>query len=293
MARSADTIKAEIQVSIRTFPSLDSFLFPSDPGGSDLSFFNVLIHSVATSISVYESVLDAFNAKATELIQSVPVHNTGNTRQKILNFQFGDTIVLDADFVPAYTVPDDSKKIITQCAVTDSTTDVLTIKVAKGTAPNLTPLTAPELAAVEDYYFGTAVSEGVGVAGVSANFLSDEPDRFYVLCEVFYLGQFDATAVKTEVIEAMTSFLSSFQDSAFNGEIFMNRFVDAIQVVAGVSRVNLDTVRGRPNTIAFPGGTLVDNQGTYKTFAGYAVEEDETGNTFDDTVTMILETLGT
>lgn len=293
MARSVDEIKALIETEVRTFSSLDNFLFPSDPGGSSLSAFNILIHSVAVSISVFEVVLDKFNSDVTELIISVPVHNTGNTRQKILNFQFGDVITLDANFVPIYTVPDPIKQIITQVAVVDSDSDLLTIKVAKGTAPSLTPLTAPELAAVQDYYFGTAVSQGVGVAGVNALWVNENSDKLFVDCEVFYFGQFDAATVKTAVIAAMDNFLEVFQAEAFNGEVFMNRFVDAMQAVDGVSRVNLDTVRGRADSIVFPAGTAVDTQGTYKTVAGYVVGETTGGSQFTDTVVMVLETLGT
>ncbi len=293
MARSVEEIKAAIEVTIRTFPSLDSFLFPTDIGGSSASTFNVLIHSVAVAINVFEELLDKFNVDVQVLIDSVPVHNTGNTRQKILNFQFGDVIALDADFIPVYTPVTPANRIVTQCAIVDSDTDLLTIKVAKGTAPSLTPLTTPELDALKEYYFGTAVSQGVGVAGVNALFINADSDRFFVDGEVFFLGQFDSATVKTNVIAAMDDYLETFQNEAFNGEVFMNRMVDAMQAVDGVSRVNLATVRGRAAIVAFPSGTDVDTQGTYLTVSGHVLQENTGGSTFNDTITMTLETLGT
>ena len=42
MARSIDEIQQEIKVTVRTYPSLDQFLFPED-GGSSVSVFNLLI----------------------------------------------------------------------------------------------------------------------------------------------------------------------------------------------------------------------------------------------------------
>ncbi len=293
MARSVTEIKAAIEVTIRTFTSLDNFLFPSDPGGSQASRFNVMIHSVAVAISIFEELLDKFNLNAKQIVGSVAVHNTGNTRQKILNFQFGDIIALDSNFVPTYAVPDPAKQIVTQCAIANSDTDLLTIKVAKGISPALVPLSAPELTALQDYYYGTAASQGVGVAGVNALWVNDNADKLYLEGDIFYFGQFDQTVVKAAVIVAINNYLETFQSSAFNGEVFMNKLVDAIQSVSGVSRVNLDVVRGRGDSISFPGGTVVDNQGTYKTIAGYVLEETTAGNTFDDKLTMVLETLGT
>lgn len=293
MARSVEEIKTQIETSIRTFPSLDGFLLPSDPGGSNVTSFNALIFGVAVSINVFEQLLDVFRIEATELIQSTPVHNTGNTRQKVLDFQFGDVIELDSNFVPSYPVIDDSKKIVTQCAVVNSDTDVLTIKVAKGTAPSLQPLASNELTALQDYFLGTAVSEGVGVAGVSVIWVNQNADKFFIEADIFYLGQFDEATVKTNVIAAINNYLDGFQSEAFNGELFMNRLVDQIQAVDGVSRVNLENVRGRADGVAYPGGTVVDTQGTYLSTSGYIVEETSSGGTFNDTITMKLETLGT
>jgi len=293
MARSVEQIKTQIETSIRTFPSLDGFLLPSDPGGSNVTAFNALIFGVAVSINLFEQLLDVFRIEATELIQSTPVHNTGNTRQKILDFQFGDVIDLDSNFVPSYPVIDDSKKIVTQCAVVNSDTDVLTIKVAKGIAPSLQPLASNELTALQDYFLGTAVSQGVGVAGVSVIWVNQNADKFFIEADIFYLGQFDEATVKTNVIAAINNYLDGFQSEAFNGELFMNRLVDQIQAVDGVSRVNLENVRGRSDAIAYPGGTVVDTQGTYLSTSGYIVEETAGGGTFNDTITMQLETLGT
>jgi hypothetical protein len=293
MARSTETIKAQIQTTIRTYSSLDGFLFPSDPGGSAVSAFNALIEAVAIAINIFEQLLDVFNIEINQLVSSAPVHNTGNTRQKILNFQFGDVIELDSNFVPSYPVIDASKKIVTQCAVVNSDTDTLTIKVAKGTAPSLQPLASNELTALQDYFLGTAVSEGVGVAGVSVIWVNENSDKLFIEADIFYLGQFDEATVKTNVIAAINNYLDGFQSDTFNGELFMNKLVDQIQAVDGVSRVNLETVRGRADSVAFPDGTVVDTQGTYLSVSGYIVEETETGNTYNDTITMKLETLGT
>ena len=293
MARSVEEIKTQIETSIRTFPSLDGFLLPSDPGGSNVTAFNAIIYGVSVAINVFEQLLDVFRIEATELIQSTPVHNTGNTRQKILDFQFGDVIELNSNFVPSYPVIDASKKIVTQCAVVNSDTDVLTIKVAKGIAPSLQPLASNELTALQDYFLGTAVSEGVGVAGVSVIWVNQNSDKLFIEADIFYLGQFDEATVKTNVIAAINNYLDGFQSEAFNGELFMNRLVDQIQAVDGVSRVNLENVRGRADAIAYPGGTVVDTQGTYLSTSGYIVEETAGGGTFNDTITMQLETLGT
>ena len=293
MARSVQEVKTEIETTIRTFPSLDGFLLPSDPGGSNVSAFNALIFGVAVAINIFEQLLDVFRIEATDLIRSTSVHNTGNTRQKILDFQFGDVIELDSNFIPSYPVIDNSKKIVTQCAVTNSDTDTLTIKVAKGIAPNLQPLAPNELTALQDYFLGTAVTQGVGVAGVSVIWINQNADKLFIEADIFYLGQFDEATVKTNVISAIESYLDGFQSESFNGELFMNRLVDQIQAVDGVSRVNLENVIGRTDSQTFPDGTVVDTQGTYLSTSGYIVGETQSGETLNDTITMKLETLGT
>lgn len=296
MARSVEQIKSAIKTEIRTYTSLDDFLFPED-GGSKVSVFNITIFVVAAAIFTFEVIVDKLKIDIQAVADTAPSGNAGWLRAQILKFQFGDAISInttdaDADdyFVPVYSVIDASKQIVTRCAVTDGVNNSVNVKVAKGTAPSLSPLTAPELAALKNYYFGTSGTEGIGFAGVNANFISLDADRIRVEANVYYLGQYVEATVKANVITAIEAFLNTFADANFGGTVFMIKLVDAVQEVEGVSRIEITDVKARPSATPLGSATNVSVQGVYQTVAGYIIPEDTASNELDDTLTMIEET---
>ena len=290
MARTFAEIKTEIKTEIRNYSGLDSFQFPED-GGSSLSVFNAFIDVSAAMILLTEVVFDAFQNTITLIADRAPSGNSQWLRQQMFNFQYTDVIELDENYTPFYPVPDDAKKIITRAAVTERSGGGVNIKVAKGTPPTLSPLTAGELQALKDYYYGTTLQEGVGFAGITANFISASSDKMKIAANIYYQGQYDETTVKTNVIAAIDNFLATFADVAFDGTVFMIRLTDAIQAVQGVSRVEYTEVKGRDDATPYANAVNVDFQGFYKTVAGYVEAETETGQTLNDTIAMILETI--
>jgi hypothetical protein len=298
MARSIDEIKDAIKVNIRTYPSLNNFLFPEDVGGSQASVFNILIFVMAASQYVFEVIADSLKSDIQTIADTAPSGNAGWVRQKMLDFQYGDSITInttddtaDDYFVPKYAVPDTSKQIVTQCAVSDGVGSTIDIKVAKGVSPSLTPLSAAELSALSDYYFGTGGTQGIGFAGVDASFISLLPDRMRFEADIYFYGQYVSATVKTNVITAIDAFLASFSDDNFGGNVFVIKLVDAIQVVEGVSRVDITDIKGRAESVPLGSATTVDIQGVYSTTAGYIISEDTVGNTLTNTLTMVEETL--
>jgi len=284
MARTIDEILVEIKTAIRTYPELDPYLFPEE-GGSKVGIFNVLIYVVSAAMYTLEVMIDVLTANIQAIVDSSPSGSAKWIQRQILNFQFGDVVTI-TDFVPGYAVVDASHRIVTRCSVKELGSGVVAIKVAKGTVPSLSPLSGPELAALKDYYFGTATTEGVGFAGVRTTFVNLQPDRMRIQATVYFLGQYVETTVKAAVITAIDNFLATFSDTAFDGTVFMIKLVDAIQAVPGVSRVTLDDIKARMQTVALGSATSIDTQGYYTTVAGYLISEDTSGNTLTDTITM-------
>lgn len=290
MARSFEDIKIEIKVEIRTHSELDVFLFPED-GGSSLSVFNAFINVSAAMIQLTEVIFDAFQATITSIADRAASGNSQWVRQQMFNFQSGDVIQLDSDYVPFYAVPDTAKQIITRAAVTERSGGGIDIKIAKGIPPALTALSGAELQQVKDYWFGTTIEEGVGFAGISTNFISADPDRMKVAANIHYQGQYVEATVKTNVIAAIDNFFATFSDDAFDGTVFIIRLTDAIQAVAGVSRVVYTEIKGRDSATPFASASNVDFQGFYRTQAGYLISEDTISHTLTDSITMFLETI--
>jgi len=287
MARSVDEIKTDLKTKVRTYPSLNAFKFPED-GGSKVSVFNLMIDVVSLSIYVFEVLLDQLKADIQAIADKAPSGNNKWIQAQMFKFQYGDVIQL-VDFVPTYAVVDETKRIITQCAVKDFGNGIVAIKIAKGATPPFSPLTNTELNAVKDYYYGTSFTQGIGFSGVKATFITLNPDRLYVSANIYFLGQYIQTDVKTNVIVAINNFLASFSGDAFNGRIFMIRLIDAIQAVPGVSRVELLDVKVRAATVLFGSASSVPIQGFADTVAGHVISEDDTGHTLDDSLTMIEE----
>lgn len=287
MARTVDVIKAEIKVKIRTYPSLDNFKFPEE-GGSAVGVFNLMIDTISVAIFTFEVIMDQLKADIQAVADKAISGNDAWLRDQMKKFQYGDTIQL-VDFVPTYVPIDVSKRIITQCAVKDIGSGIVAIKLAKGASAPFSPLTTPELNAVKDYYYGTSVSQGILFSGTKAAFVTLDPDRMYVEANVYYFGQYVGSTVKTAVISAIDAFLSSFSDESFDGRVFVNRLVNAIESVPGVSRTELVAIKGRAAATAFGSATVVPLQGYYDTAAGHLISEDTASQTLTDKITMLLE----
>lgn len=287
MARTYEQIKTEIQVAIRTYPTLNVFKFPEE-GGSKFGFFNVIIATVAQSWLMLEILIDNAEAVLQDLADKTAPGNPKWIQNRMIEFQFGDVITF-VDDVPAYNPVDVTHRIVTQCSVKTLASGTVAIKVAKGTAPALTPLSAPELSALKDYYFGTATTQGIGFAGVRAQFINLDADRMRIEANVYFYGQYVEATVKTAVIAAINSFLETFSTVAFDGTVFMEYLRDAIQAVPGVSRLQLISIKARANVITLPFATVIDIQGSYTTVAGYIISEDTAGNALTNTITMIPE----
>jgi hypothetical protein len=289
MARSLEAIQQAIKTNIRTYPSLDGYLFPEE-GGSKTSIFNIIIYVVAAAIFTFETILDITKSEVTTLRDQAISGNAKWVQRQILNFQYGDVVTL-VDFVPTYVPVDESARIVTQCSVKQLGSGDLAIKVAKGTAPSLAPLSAPELTALQNYWFGTGTTWGVGFAGVRTTFVNLNPDRMRVQATVYFFGQFVEATVKTNVIAAINNFFGTFQSEAFDGTVFMIKLVDVVQAVAGVSRIVLTEIKARDAVTALASATVIDVQGFYTTVAGYLISEDTSGNLLTNTITMSEETL--
>lgn len=289
MARSVETIKADIKTKVRSYPSLDVFKFPEDtPAGSKVGVFNLLIDVVALAMYTFEVIMDQLKADIQEIADTAPSGNNKWIQKQMFNFQYTDTVVL-TDFVPGYPVIDESKRIITQCAVKDAGAGIVSIKIAKGSVAPFSPLSAPELAALKNYYYGTSTTEGIGFAGVKAQFITLDPDRLFVQANVYFFGQYVSATVKTAVIAAVNTFLQSFANESFGGRVLMIKLVDAIQNVDGVSRVELVSVKARAAATLFGAATPIAVQGYYDTVAGHIISEDTAGQTLNDQITMIEE----
>jgi uncharacterized phage protein gp47/JayE len=91
-------------------------------------------------------------------------------------------------------------------------------------------------------------------------------------------------SIQDSVKLALTNYLNTLP---FDGVILISKLQDAIQGVEGVNDVVINEVRARGDNTIFSNASIVTRQWT--TLSGYAIEEDESGNTWNDTLNFIVE----
>jgi hypothetical protein len=257
---------------------------------SNASRWKVFLFLVAGAIAIYEQIQDAFKTEVTDIRSKEKVGTLAWFRAQALVFQYSATTpqaVEIIDYVPAYPVIDESLRIVTQAAAIALNEDIQ-LKIAKGTYPNFTALDAQELAAISTYFNGSnsGAVEGITFAGKKVVFISQDSDRLYINADIYYNGQFTQAQVQQNIEDSLNIFLSSFTDQAFNGVLFYQRIVDAIQATEGVSDVKINSFAGRPYNTAFANRVIFDR--IYQSSAGHVILEDDTGNTINHSLNYIV-----
>lgn len=283
MARSIDQIQAEIIASKDAQPELAAF-----NSTSKRAIWRLWTYIVAVSIAVLEQLLDVFTTNVETIVSASAAASTLWIQSKMFAFQYDATtpqIVQLIDTIPQYPTVDKTKQIITACSVTSDISNLVNIKVAKGSP--LAALSSLEKSSAQGYI------NIIGMAGINYNVISLNPDKIYIDAAIYYQGQY-AAIIQSSVIAAINSYLEALSKTNFDGSLKMSDLEAVIRNVAGVNDVVLNNVRGREDTVVFAAGidlilgTAV-LQRQWNTVAGYIVEETTSGKTFADTLTFIAQ----
>jgi len=252
---------------------------------SQSALWRLIFWVAAQSINLFEQIMDALKAEVTTVAENSIAGSAQWLQQKALEFQYDETdpqVIQIIDGVPQYPTVDPSKRIIKNASVKEGSNRIVFIKVAKDDGSGgLTPLTTNELNAFKGYI------QKIGFAGIPYVSQSEQADRCQFTGEFFYGGQFVASNVKAAVIESIKTYLNSLP---FDGVIEFNKVIDAIQATEGV--VDVDTLnavlRIRGFSISADDPRVITVERTAETSAGYIIEEDTAGFTFNDTITATL-----
>jgi len=265
MARTIETIRNEINGLIATYPSLSAL------NNSNASVFRMIVNLVSTAMFTFETLLDVFRSEITELSRDVSPGTERWFSFKSKEFQYDDTtpqILEVTDRTIQYPTIDDNLKIVTQAScisVLDSETNNASVfvKAAKGEIGSLEPLSTDELNAFRSYI------NQIKMAGQRLLVSSNQPDRLHIRSEIYYDGQFVKTQVQEDIREAINTYLSSVE---FNGKIYFQRVVDAIQSVDGVQDVVIIAMAARDINTPITNRTRIIKD--YTPLAGFMVLED-------------------
>ena len=283
MARSIDDIQQEIIDAKDADANLSALNSPSA-----VSIWRLWTRITAGAIETQEQLWDVFKAELEQIAREAVPGTADWLQKRVLEFQYdagNPQIITVIDGQATYAVIDPALRIITRAAVVEQTNNRVLVKVAKDDGGGgLTPLTTQELNALKSYL------DAIGFVGIAIDTSSLFADRLRLEGEVYYNGQYVEATVKAEIITAVEAYLSSVSVDNFNGEIVREQIVNAIQGVTGVTGIDTLNVSliARPSSTPLT-GAVIDVQRAYITSAGYIIQEDTAGNTFDDTITMTLE----
>lgn len=283
MARSIDDIQQEIIDAKDADATLSGLTSPSA-----VSIWRLWSRIVAGAIETQEQLWDAFKAELEQIAREAVPGTADWLQKRVLEFQYSATspqVITVIDGKATYPTIDPALRIITRAAVVEQVDNRVLVKVAKDDGGGgLTPLDSSELLALRSYL------DAIGFVGIAIDTSSLFADRLRFEGQIYFDGQYVEATVKAAVIVAVESYLSSVSVINFDGIIVREQIIDAIQAVEGVTGVDTLNVSliARPSSVPLT-GAVVNVDRSYLTAAGYIIQEDTPGNTFDDTITMTLE----
>lgn len=280
MARTITQILTQMEDELAAQSSLSGLNSPSQT-----AIYRLWMYIMASAIYFHETLWDIFKTEIETIVDNAPIGTDGWVQQKCFEFQYDSVtpqVITLNDFVPSYNPVDESLRIITRCSVKTLPNKIVSVKVAKSDPP--VALAVAELNSLKGYL------DDISFAGVQYNAISLNADKIYLKASVYYNGQY-STVIATTVIDAINEYLANIP---FDGDIRIQKLIDAIQSVAGVKDVVIDDLAIRADVTLFANKTyLLQNKTTlfnkYPMFAGYAVEETTVGETFTDKLTFVAE----
>jgi hypothetical protein len=247
MARTIEQIEQQILNAI----AADAILAPLLTSTSRVSVYRLIAYIVAFSIWTMEQLMDIFRADTDEIISRLKPHSLRWYAEKSKMFQYGAALPDDTDVYDNTGIADDvitASKIVSYAAVVELTRGIR-IKVAKTVGTDLGALDNTELDSFKAYL------HEVKDAGVRLSITSGPADSLRLVLTVKYnplvldsLGaRLDGTS-PTPVKDAIKLHLKNLP---FNGVFSVQKLVDTIQAVEGVSDLSVDEVQTKYGLLNF------------------------------------------
>lgn len=208
-------------------------------------------------------------------------------KDKVEKFQYSATNpqvlqILPPSFAPAYSIVDETLRIITRCAVKTTGNNTMQVKVAKSDPP--TVLSTLEASSLTGYV------AAIIPPGIVFSIINVAADKLYIDADIYYNGQY-ASTISDDVISSINAYLESLPA---DGVVEIAELQNAIHDTPGVTDVKINTVKARKDATVFASATIVYDLTTgvnlrvWPTYSASIVEEDTVGQTFTDSLTFIV-----
>lgn len=249
MARKIEEIYNDIVAEKQGFAELASLmpqynLSPPAPGNpfadmlndvasvSKVAIWKLWIYLVAVAIYTHETLWDKFRAETEEIARQSIAGNLAWYAAQVKLWQFGSPLMWNHNTYRYYYLDADSpigaaKRLVKKVSCTEVNNAMVNgvlIKVARMNGGTLAPLTALQLSSLETYV------NRIKFAGVQTSVVSLLPDKVKLDMQIYYDGTLDLAAFKTELEAGLKNYLLNIE---FDGVLYINELIDAIQAVPG------------------------------------------------------------
>jgi hypothetical protein len=205
---------------------------------SKVAVWRLIFFIVSAAIWLHETYWDKFTAEVNEKIKFATAGNIPWYYNLVVSYQHNYDLVYK-DKTYQYLTIDETAKIVKRCSVNESG-EQLTIKVAGEADGQPIKLTPEQFSGLSSYV------AKMKFAGTRIQLVNENSDELKFKADVYYNPM--VAGVRENAIASVVTYLKNLD---FNGAIFTNKFIDAMQSVNGVNDIVLNQFQARPGTADF------------------------------------------
>lgn len=222
---------------MRTIDDIFNEMLANKAGTSELAgltsnaptaIWRLVFYICAVAIYIHEQMFEQHKAVVDEEIEQRRIGTKPWYYNTALEFQYGDNLELQDNYVYAYSVIDATKRIVSRCAVVENANKLI-IKVTKS---NNVPLDNSEKAAFTQYM------NQLKMAGTNLEVYNYNPDLLQLDFDVYYnplLLTSDGKLITDQAIKPVEVAIQQYiENIIFGGQFNIQKATDAIQEAAGV-----------------------------------------------------------
>lgn len=240
---------------------------------SGVAIWRLIAYVVSYALYTVEVLVDSFTTDIDTLTKNREYGQIPWIVQKVKEFQYGDALVWNDNGYYEYETIDESKRIVTQCAI-NVTNGQIIIKVAKGEVGSLEPLSASEKSALQLYLTGTSapfVEDGIlpPTSAVLINSLANDDLKF--AAKIYYdptMFNSDGTLIADSSTPVQDAIREYIQFLPFNAKFQLSSLKSVILAIDGIENVTFSACDARQGSTTFSNLLLLSDE-AYTAVSGY------------------------
>lgn len=233
MARTLTEIYTEAKECRNKYLQLTEF-----ENTSKMSVLDAITWTASACIWTFENIMDVFKVDLARDLQNRINGTPAYYANAMLKWQYGDELQMNEEGTQfSYAAVNENNRIITKVAYAEMTQEgffdkELQLKVATGDPGQYKRLSDEQLIAARAYL------NQISFAGTHVNLVSRKGDVLIPRLIVYYDGAVTPSEVYANIEQSLNEFITNM---AFNGIVYVQKIIDAIQKAEHVTDVYINT----------------------------------------------------